>query len=218
MTEPVIIDFYCCQGGKSAGLRRAGFHRVIGVDKDPQPNYPFEFVQGDVLEVFWDVLRQYRPAAVSGSPPCQAKTKAQRLMGNHHPRLIRPTRELFMASGLPYAIENVVPDQPELDEEPLISPVTLCGAMFGLHTHRHREIESNVTLIDPGPCPTPRQQTVKMGRPLREGDWYHAVGNFSGVPYVRRDMGVPWMNRDGIRECIPPAYGEWVGKQLLAAL
>lgn len=217
MTEPVIIDFYCCQGGKSAGLRRAGF-RVIGVDKDPQPNYPFDFVQGNVLEIFWDVLRRYRPVAVSGSPPCQAKTKAQRLMGNDHPRLIRATRELFVASGLPYAIENVVPDQPELDEEPLINPVTLCGAMFGLHTHRHREIESNVPLNDLGPCPAPRQQTIKMGRPLREGDWYHAVGHFSGVDYVRRDMGVPWMNRDGIRECIPPAYGEWIGRHLLAAL
>jgi DNA (cytosine-5)-methyltransferase 1 len=29
-------------------------------------------------------------------------------------------------------------------------------------------------------------------------------------------MGVPWMNRDGIRECIPPAYTEHIGHTLLA--
>ncbi|WP_372671287.1 hypothetical protein [Amycolatopsis kentuckyensis] len=57
-----------------------------------------------------------------------------------------------------------------------------------------------------------------MGRPLQAGDWYHAVGNFSGVPYVRADMGVPWMNRDGIRECIPPVYARHIGTQLLAHL
>jgi DNA (cytosine-5)-methyltransferase 1 len=30
-------------------------------------------------------------------------------------------------------------------------------------------------------------------------------------------MGVPWMNRDGIRECIPPAYSEFIGRAFLAA-
>ncbi|MDX2710176.1 SAM-dependent methyltransferase, partial [Streptomyces sp. PA03-6a] len=59
---------------------------------------------------------------------------------------------------------------------------------------------------------------VKMGRPLNAGDWYHAVGNFSNVPYVRADMGVHWMTRDGIRECIPPAYAAWVGTAFHTAL
>jgi DNA (cytosine-5)-methyltransferase 1 len=56
-----------------------------------------------------------------------------------------------------------------------------------------------------------------MGRPIRGGTYYHAVGNFSGVEEVRADMGVPWMSRDGIRECIPPAYGEWIGRRLREA-
>jgi DNA (cytosine-5)-methyltransferase 1 len=48
--------------------------------------------------------------------------------------------------------------------------------------------------------------------------FYQAVGNFSNVGYARADMGVPWMNRDGIRECIPPVYAEHVGRQLIAHL
>jgi DNA (cytosine-5)-methyltransferase 1 len=38
------------------------------------------------------------------------------------------------------------------------------------------------------------------------------------VDYVREDMNVPWMSRDGIRECIPPAYTEYIGKHLMAFL
>jgi hypothetical protein len=30
--------------------------------------------------------------------------------------------------------------------------------------------------------------------------------------------GVPWMTGKGRRECIPPAYAEWVGMQLMAAV
>lgn len=59
---------------------------------------------------------------------------------------------------------------------------------------------------------------MKMGRALGPGDFYHAVGNFSGVELVRQDMGVPWMDRDGIRECIPPAYAEHIGRQLIKEL
>lgn len=42
-----------------------------------------------------------------------------------------------------------------------------------------------------------------MGRPVPEGHFGQYVGNFSGVPQARTVLGVPWMNRDGIRECIP---------------
>lgn len=35
---------------------------------------------------------------------------------------------------------------------------------------------------------------------------------------VRENMGVPWIIRDGICECIPPIYAEYVGRQLIAML
>lgn len=205
------VDAFCCQGGAAMGLHRAGF-RVLGVDKDPQPRYPFAFVQADAVEF----LAQYggRFAAAHASPPCQFYSLAQRIRDNDHPDLIAPTRAALEAAGVPYAIENVERALPQLKD-----PVVLCGTMFGLRTYRHRPVEfgGGAHADQPG-HPEHGPENTKMGRPIRDGTYYHAVGNFSGVEEVRRDMGVPWMSRDGIRECIPPAYGEWIGRRLLEAV
>jgi DNA (cytosine-5)-methyltransferase 1 len=209
-----LLDLFCCQGGASAGYTAAGFE-VFGVDIDPQPRYPFPFGQWHALAVLDELVNNGgelvlhgRFDAVHASPPCQAHSNAQKIQGRAHPELIEPVRELLQQSGLPYVIENV-------RGAPLRDPVELCGAMFGLHTYRHRLFESNVPLAAPL-HPRHLAPTVKMGRPVREGDWYHAVGNFSNVGYVRRDLGTPWMNRDGLRESIPPVYAEHIGRQLLA--
>lgn len=215
MTKPRLLDLYCCQGGAAAGYAAAGYE-VVGVDLDPQPRYPYEFHEADALEFLADNMAWIRRhfAAIVGSPPCQRKTKAQKIRGRNHPALIAPTRRLLQKIGLPYVLENVVPEGE--DDDPLIDPVMLCGAMFpGLHTYRHRLFESSVPLTVPA-HPVHTNPTVKMGRPLRDGDWYHAVGNFSNTPYVARDLGVPWMNRDGMRECIPPVFAEHIGQQLMA--
>jgi DNA (cytosine-5)-methyltransferase 1 len=222
-----VLDPYSCQGGAAMGWHLAGYE-VTGVDKDPQPRYPFTFIQGDAVEYIRAHGHEYD--LIAGSPPCQAHTLCQRIQGREHPRLIAPTRAAMEATGRPWIIENVEEAAPELR-----NPVMLCGASFpGLHTYRHRLFEAGggITLTVPE-HPRHLHPIVKMGRPLksrddylregqdRDGDWYHAVGNFSGVPYVARDMGVEWMSRDGIRECIPPVYirflGEQVTEQLLRA-
>lgn len=228
MTRPKLLDLFSCAGGAGMGYYRAGFD-VYAVDIDPQPNNPFPFHQGDALEVLcllilggavdfthrdgtveWLVLEDF--TAAHGSPPCQGYSATHRLHGKEWPKLIAPTRQLLDQTQLPWVIENVVDARPEL-----IEPVTLCGAMFpGLHTYRHRLFETGggLELMMP-PHPNHTHTTVKMGRPLQEGDWYHAVGNFSNVAYVRRDMDVPWMNRHEIAESLPPAYTQHIGAQLL---
>jgi DNA (cytosine-5)-methyltransferase 1 len=208
--QPLCLDAYCCQGGASQGYAYAGF-TVLGVDIDPQPRYPFAFVQADALEF----IRRYGHLFdfVHASPPCQRYSATQRINGNDHPDLIGPTREALEAVGVPWVLENVMDAAPELR-----NPVMLCGAVFGLHTYRHRLFEPGGWALPTPTHPAHTHSTVKMGRPLAFGDFYHAVGNFTNVEYVRRDLGMPWASRDGLRECIPPAYSEWVGRSFTNSL
>lgn len=199
-----VLDTYCCQGGASMGYYLAGF-RVVGVDAAPQPHYPFEFVQGDAVQFILDHGAEFD--LIGGSPPCQRYTRAQRIMQNDHPDLIGPTREAALAVGRPYIIENVEGAAAHLD-----NPVTLCGAMFGLRTYRHRLFESSLPLATKL-HPRHTAPVTKMGRPVRDGEFMHVVGNFTGVALAREVMGMPWATREGLREAIPPAYTRFLGEQ-----
>lgn len=204
-----LLDVYCCQGGASAGYVVSGFD-VVGVDLEPQPRYPYAFEEADAVEFILEHGHEFD--AVHASPPCQRYSKAQRIQGRDHPDLISATRAACLEVGIPYVIENV-----EDARDELINPAMLCGEFFGLRTYRHRLFEVSFMLETPLHFGHP-ERTVKMGRAVQPGDYYHAVGNFSGVDYIRQDMDVPWMNRDGIRECIPPAYAEFIGRQLMTCL
>ncbi|MEV0645531.1 DNA cytosine methyltransferase [Phytomonospora sp. NPDC050363] len=208
---PRLLDLYCGQGGASAGYAAAGWD-VTGVDLFAQPRYPFTFVQGDALEYLAAHGSEYD--AITGGPPCQAFTKAWRIQQRKHPRLIAPTRDLMTATGRPWVIENVEEARTELRH-----PVLLCGAMFGLRTYRHRLFETGggFTLTPPG-HPVHLAPLAKMGRPRKPGEFAHYVGNFPGVADARADMGMPWANRDGIREAIPVPYAKTIGTQLLNSI
>jgi DNA (cytosine-5)-methyltransferase 1 len=209
--RPRMLVCFCCQGGEAMGYHRAGWD-VEGVDINPQPRFPFKFHQADAIEFVKEHGHKY--AAIVGGPPCQAHTKAQRIQKREHPRLIAPFRQVLIASGKPYVIENV-----EEARDELVDPQMLCGTQFGLKTDRHRLFETNWPLVVPEHHGgTHFGQHTKMGRPWKPGTLYQAIGNFSGVEFVRQDLDVPWMNRDGIRECIPPVYAEYIGRQLLAHL
>ena len=56
---PKLLDLYSCAGGAGEGYRRAGFD-VYSVDIADQPNNPFPFYKGDVLEVLLDLLLEHR--------------------------------------------------------------------------------------------------------------------------------------------------------------
>ncbi|MEU7201409.1 SAM-dependent methyltransferase [Streptomyces sp. NPDC045470] len=209
--RPRLLDAFCCQGGAGMGYHLAGFE-VTGVDKDAQPRYPLSFHQSDAIEF----IREFGAAFdfIHASPPCQYDSECQRIRGRAHPDLIAPTREALEATGRPWVMENVRGAAVKL-----LSPVMLCGAMFGLQTYRHRYFETGGGFtFTPPPHPPHTVPQAKMGRPVPPGWYGQYVGNFSGVPLARRVMGVPWMNRDGIRECIPPAYARHIGRAALAHL
>ena len=183
------------------GLHRAGFD-VVGVDIEWQKDYPFEFHQADALtfdlggfDFIW------------ASPPCQAYTLCQRIRDNEHPDLIDPIRRRLQINGAPWCIENVV-------GAPLRDPIELCGAMFGLQVYRHRLFECSFPIWEPK-HPDHKAPIRKMGRAPKPGEFMHVVGNFSGVKQAREAMGIDWMPRDKLREAIPPAYAEYIGRTAL---
>lgn len=186
------------------GYSRAGFE-VVGVDIEPQPRYPFEFHQADALAVLDRFAGEFD--AIHASPPCQAHSNAQRIQGRTHVDLIEPVRELLKASGKLYVIENV-------PGAPLVNPVKLVGSSFDLGTMRPRLFECNFD-VPFALAPPPAAGHAKMGRNPKPGELMHVVGNFTNVAAARRAMGIDWMTRDGLREAIPPAYTEYLGKLMI---
>ena len=192
------LDLFCCAGGASMGLHRAGFD-VVGVDLEPQRHYPFAFYQADALTF---PLKGFD--FIWASPPCQAYTLCQRIRAREHPDLIEKIRTRLKHNGAPWVIENVV-------GAPLLDPVELCGAMFGLKVYRHRWFECSFPLTAPH-HPLHDAPLRKMGRPPLANEFMHVVGNFSGVKQARTAMGIDWMPRDKLREAIPPAFAEYVAQ------
>lgn len=232
--RPLILDGFCGAGLVYDGLYAAGW-QPVGVDIVDQPAYPGPFLKLDVLSLDDRFFRMFR--ALWFSPPCLKDTemhasarREQRAHGKdetEHPDLITPTQRLVDRLGMPYVIENV------RNCKILRDPVTLCGSMFGLgvnyegsayHLERHRKFEANWPLVAPAPC---RHQ-----KPV--------VGVYGGHARVRKraagaERGTePWSNHadimheamgmsrrvgtEPLSQGIPPAYAEYVGRQLLANL
>lgn len=206
----LLLDLYCCQGAMTSGYQDAGFI-VFGVDVDPKAlkRYVGDYkVQHDAVDFAYKYGHFFD--AISASPPCQDYSLTARINESDFPRLIQPTRHALELSGKPYVIENVVGALGEM-----VDPTMLCGQDFGLRTYRHRLFEyGKWNGVGAPPHREHAHPTVKMGRALTEGDFYHAVGNFQQVDYVRKDLNLPWMNRDGLRECAPRQYAQYIGVHL----
>jgi DNA (cytosine-5)-methyltransferase 1 len=203
------LDLFCCAGGVAMGLHRAGFD-VIGVDIKPQPNYPFQFVQADALRPPFD-LGDFD--FIWASPPCQAYS-ISRNNGCHQdaPELVEPTRALLAASGKPYVIENV-------GGAPLHFAFMLCGASFGLGAsgfdlNRHRYFESNIGILAP-PCQHRAGKTMGVyGHGTNS--WHRKkFGRNIAVAEMREAMGIDWMTRAELSQAIPPAYSEYIGREVM---
>jgi DNA (cytosine-5)-methyltransferase 1 len=227
--KPRLLDLFCGAGGAAMGYHRAGFE-VVGVDIKPQPRYPFEFHQADAMTYPLEGFD-----AIHASPPCQAFS-AMKTMPNakEHFDLLTPTRERLKAWGGPYAIENV-------EGAPMFNYITLCGTSFGLgvaeagaELRRHRRFEMNPEpeLMVP-PCAHGGRVIGVYGghgrdrrriRPATVGV-YGSAGGMSvrdgtqqfSTEERREAMGIDWMTGAELSQAIPPAYTEFIGRQLIRA-
>jgi DNA (cytosine-5)-methyltransferase 1 len=157
--------------------------------------------------------------AIYASPPCQAYTNMSNRwrgsggLADARPSLIAETRRLLEATGLPWIIENVTG---ALDE--MRSPITLTGEMFGLRVSRPRLFESNVLLLAPPRAARQADPVAVYGKQDGRRLWTRKDGTelrVADLATASQAMGIDWMAWDEIREAIPPAYTEHLGRQLL---
>jgi len=194
------------------GYFRAGFH-VTGVDIEPHDDFPFRFMQGDALEVLTDVEYLRGFDLVHASPPCQAYSTATANKAKH-PDLVGPVRDLLIAADVNFIIENV-------PQAPLINPVRLCGSSFGLRVRRHRDFESNLPLIGSKCDHKAQGQPVGVygdhwdSREFFRPDGSKRGGKATSLEDGQDAMGIDWMTWEDLKESIPPAYSEYLGRQAL---
>lgn len=204
----LIVDLCCKAGGASVGYSRAfPGAEIIGVDIEPQPNYPFTFVQGDALTF---------PLAdcdlVHASPPCQAYSvaaAARRGTGVSYPDLVDSFRRRLVEAGRPWVIENV-------PGAPVRADIRMCGCQVGLDVRRVRLFETSWREFDMRPAcnhPYPVMSVVGNGTP----PWVKKkLGYNPSIAQVRATMGIEWMTRAELSQAIPPAYTEYVGRRFSA--
>lgn len=205
------------------GYHRAGFD-VVGIDYKPQKRYPFRFIQADATKPPVDFRRF---DVIHASPPCQAHSSLRSLnKDKQYADIIPQTRDLLIRSGKRWVMENVVGST-------LQTAIVLCGSMFGLNVLRHRCFESSTFIMIPS-CEHGRfngKFPVGLGSPTnairkRRGEVITSKVSFvygscrykGDIIDRRKAMGIDWMNNAELTQSIPPAYTEFIGKQLLAVL
>lgn len=221
-----LLDLFCKAGGAAVGYKNAGFTEIVGVDIEPQPNYPFTFVCMDAIE-FLRTQDLSDFDAIHASPPCQAHSKCRNLSearngGKYgdHKDFIGETRLLLDKIGKPYIIENV-------EGAPLKNPISLYGSQFdNLYTQRKRNFESNIELKPPE-RKMQRHKTPTAGNGIGEDGWISICGS-GGVRGMNAAQillywgfalgGIDWMTRAELAEAIPPKYTEFLGKQIIEYL
>lgn len=227
----ILLDAFCGSGGAAMGYAQALEElnipfRILGFDKEAQPEYPFEFYRGDAVLGLYKYA--HKCTFIHASPPCQAfshSTAKFRKMGTQYPNFVPSTRHLMNASGKPGIIENVM-------AAPIGKDLVLRGDQFGLKVIRARKFEMvNLFYLWP-------RITGHVSGSVLDGDFISVFGKGgyrksksqrpgwrpkfhqgSILDDWRFAMDMPWVNTyHGLAEAIPPAYTKFIGLNLFPTL
>jgi len=205
-----LLDLFCGAGGAAMGyhqaLEEAGIpHTITGIDINPMPRYPFEFIQADALEYVRAHGAEYD--FIHASPVCKLHSSLWAIWKRDYPDDIAAVRRLLQATKRNYCIENV-------EGAPLENPMTLCGLMFGLRLFRHRLFELSFMTLQPyhnhAGWKAPRTSRIPG-----DGEVWSIYGHFSGVTAGTKAMQVDWMIQAEASQAIPPAYTRFIMRQYL---
>lgn len=224
------LDLFCGGGGASIGLHQAGFDTIVGVDIKPHPNYPFNFVQADVLNLPLHIMDF---DFVWASPPCQRFSLVTRNctgynleeIENRYPNLIPAVRQLL--GRHPFTcIENV-------PRAPLRADVVLTGKSVGLKKiDRKRHFETSFMMYYPDPVLATRAEwwannmisVAKGSSNSCESSKRRRALGFPISPRLKeklKAMGIPdefSMTHAEVGEAVPPPYARFIGEHVLKVL
>ena len=239
-----LLDLFCGAGGASVGYVRAGFE-VEGVDIEPQPHYPFKFYQTDALEFPLEGYDAYHASppcqAYSEATPITTKSKHPKLIKVVHDMLVGSGKSYVIENveGARWYLENPIMLCGSMFG--LGSPIyrCLCGNEFELKLgkygcpnceggniaspkeryglRRHRLFECSWGLpFPPASCSHTGQALGVYGKP--GGSSKRDGLKFAQFKDWKEGMGIDWMNVKEMAESIPPAYTEYIGKELIRVL
>ena len=225
----LIFDGYCGGGGSAMGYYRqaikSGYEpMIIGVDKTYKKDYPFIFIQDDIIDMiesyptkWW---RQFD--LLNFSPPCQGYSRCKSMTISQGNKVsdelhIDIIRDFCKKIDIPYVIENV--------EGSGLNGALICGSHFDLKVRRHRYFESNF------PIHSTTCQHKKQGKPVGVygsiGDTVQGISSKTNKLVVggsvastleegAEAMGISWLGWSNLKEAIPPKYTEYIMRYYIA--
>jgi len=219
----LLLDLCCKAGGCSMGYFQAAKDlglsiEITGVDIEPQPNYPFKFIQSDAIEYLQNNWHKY--SHIHASPPCQKYSNATAFMrgkGKIYQDNLEELKRLMIETGLPGVIENV-------PTAPIRPDIVLRGDMFGLKVLRKRHFEL-INWWAMNPIMPHKKGTVYNGdfvsvygkAGIKKSGKHKAVEPKFKQRTIKETwqfaMGIDWMTKDSeLAEAIPPAYTRYIGR------
>lgn len=217
-----LLDLCCKAGGCSMGYYQAAQDlgidiEITGIDIEPQPNYPFNFIKDDAVEYLKHNWEKY--SHLHASPPCQeysVSTSPFKIKGKRYRDNLMEIRIEMSKTQLPGVVENVMP-------APIPGDIVLRGDMFGLKVLRQRKFEC-INWFALCPMLPPKLGSVKNGDyaqvlgkgqlKVTNGQRFKVEGN-NVLEVWRNAMQIDWMNKNELAEAIPPAYTRYIGNYFL---